>query len=239
MRFLIPFLLLVSCAPTVGPGSGPDGTLRAAFSDAGVAWAAGGRACVARQPSFTPVCPRLPGVVAVAWHAGQAWAGVPGLASLVTLDGAPATVPVGRVTAMSAERVYREDGSAVDYAGAAAPGVRGRAAEALTGGDGEEYLLLGGRVVRVRDAATLPGQGFSSLNWRPGGVSGGTFREVGTETGSYRLTGTHLERVDAAGQVRARVPHGAGAVGRVGAWIVTVDTAGRVRVFGPDLGEQT
>ncbi|NTY00099.1 hypothetical protein [Deinococcus sp. JMULE3] len=226
-------VLLGACAPTVTTSA--PGTLRAAFSDAGVAWTVGGRACVARAPSFQVSCPALPGVVDVAWNDGQAWAGVPSLGAVVTLDGAARSVSVGRVAVLSARRVYRENGSAVDYAGGAAGGVLGSPSAALTGGDGLEYLLLDGRVVRVQDGATLSGAGFTLLNVRPDGVAGGTRPEVVTATGTYRLTGTHLERVDVSGVVRARVPHGPGRLGVVGAWLVTVAPSGEVRVFGPEL----
>lgn len=243
MRLLsaaLPVLLsgvLGACAPAVtgaAPGS-PASSLRAAFSDAGVAWTVGGRACVARAPAFEPVCPALPGVVDVAWNAGQAWAGVPSLGAVVTLDGAARSVSVGRVAVMSGARVYRENGSAVEYAGVAAAGVLGQPSAAVTGGDGQEYVLQDGRVVRVADGWVLPGAGFTLLNVRPDGVAGGAQPEVVTATGTYRLTGTALERVDAAGVVRARVPHGPGRLGVVGAWLVTVVPSGEVRVFGPDL----
>lgn len=229
--------VLGACTPAVtgaAPGS-PAGSLRAAFSDAGVAWTVGGRACVARAPSFQASCPSLPGVVDVAWLGAQAWAGVPSLGAVVTLDGAARSVSVGRVAVMSGTRVYRENGSAVDYAGVAAAGVLGQPSAALTGGDGQEYVLLDGRAMRVSDASVLPGAGFTLLNLRPDGVAGGTQPEVVTATGTYRLTGTQLERLDAAGVVRARVPHGPGRLGVVGAWLVTVVPSGEVRTFGPDL----
>lgn len=218
-----------------GPGTTAQfGGLRAAFSEAGVAWASAGRACVARAPSFRPVCPALPPVVDVAWNGGVAWAGVPSLGAVVTLDGAPRSVDVGRVAALSARRVYRENGSAVDYLGAAAAGTLGFPEAALTGGDGQEYLLVSGQLIRPGGAA-LPGWGFTLLNWRPDGAEGGLQPQVTTETGTYRLTGTELQRLDAAGIVRAQVPHGPGRLGAVGNWLVTVSPAGEVRVFLPDL----
>ena len=94
MRLLLSALLLslTACAPSMtAPARAPVG-LRAAFSEAGVAWVSGGRACVARAPSFQPSCPALPPAVDVAWHGGQAWAGVPSLAAVVTLDGAPGSL---------------------------------------------------------------------------------------------------------------------------------------------------
>lgn len=237
MRLLLSALLLslTACAPSMTAPARAPGGLRAAFSEAGVAWVSGGRACVARAPSFQPSCPALPPAVDVAWHGGQAWAGVPSLAAVVTLDGTPRSVNVGRVAAMSASRVYRENGSAVTYDGTDAAGALGQPEAALTGGDGLDYLLLGGRVVRVADGAVLPGEGFTVLNWAPGGVRGGTLPEVGTGVGTYRLTGLALERLDAAGVVRARLPHAPGRIGVVGAWLVTVSADGTLRVFGPDL----
>ncbi len=226
-----------------GPSTGAAGRadtdgapgLRAAFSDVGVAWVIGGRPCVARAPAFQARCPALPPAVDIGWHDGQAWAGVPSLGAAVTLDGLPRSVTVGRVAVMSAGRIYRENGSAVTYAGAVAAGVLGQPTAALTGGDGLDYVLLDGRVIRVGDAAGLPGSGFTLLNWRPDGVAGATAPQIVTGTGTYRLTGTQLERLDAAGVVQARIPHGPGRVGVVGQWIVTVDVSGTVRTFGPDL----
>lgn len=225
--------LVSACAPavTVAPG----GALRAAFSDAGVTWVLEGRACVARAPSFRAVCPALPPVVDVAWNAGLAWAGVPSLGAVVTLDSAPRSVDVGRVAAMSAGRVYRENGSAVDYAGGAAVGTLGFPGAALTGGDGQEYVLRAGRVVRVADGWVQPGGGFTLLNWLPDGAQGGLRPEVRTEGVTYRLTGTHLERVEVTGIVRMSVPHGPGRLGLVGDRVVTVSAGGEVRVFAPDL----
>ncbi|WP_221088929.1 hypothetical protein [Deinococcus aquaedulcis] len=236
MRFLLPVALLLSaCAPTVssGPAAWP---FRAAFSDLGVAWTSGGQACVARAPSFQAVCPKLSGVVDVAWAQGDAWAAVPAQGLVVTLDRAPRTVNVGRVVALSASRAYREDGSAVDYAGQPAPGVRGAPQAALTGPQGEDAVLLGGRVISV------PGPGASQgpaafLALTPTGVVGAAQPQVQTATGTYRLTGQALVRLDAAGQVRAQVPHGEGRVGLVGTEIVTVSPAGQVRRFSPDLQE--
>ncbi|GGR77853.1 hypothetical protein [Deinococcus sedimenti] len=237
MRVLLSALLLslTACAPSVTTASRPDDGLRAAFSEAGVAWVAAGRACVARAPSFQVSCPAVPRAADVAWQAGQAWAGVPSLGVIVTLDGAPRTVTVGRVAALSAGRVYRENGTAVDYAGTPAAGVLGTPAAALTGGDGQEYVLLDGRVVRVADGWALPGAAFTVLNWRADGVQGDQQSQVEIPAGTYRLTGDHLERRDAAGVLRGRVPHPPGRLGMVGAWLVTVDARGAVRVFTPDL----
>ncbi|PTA67305.1 hypothetical protein [Deinococcus arcticus] len=242
MRFLLPLaLLLTACTPAVlsGPmSSGPaDWPFRAAFSELGVAWVSGGRACVARAPSFQPVCPRLSGAVDVAWAQGDAWAALPGQGLLVTLDRAPRTVNVGRVVALSATRAYREDGSAVDYTGQRVPGVRGAPQAALTGPQGEDYALLHSRVVRPGQEG---GQGPAAfLAPTPTGVVGAAHPQVQTPTGTYRLTGQALVRLDAAGQVRAQVPHSEGRLGLVGTELVTVSPGGQLRRFGPDLQEWT
>ncbi|GGR47401.1 hypothetical protein GCM10008959_05680 [Deinococcus seoulensis] len=238
----LPVLLLLplwvaGCAPAA-LGELPAGaTFRAAFSEQGVAWVSSGRACVARAPSFRPECPRLPAAVDVAWNAGDAWAAVPGLGVIVTLDRAARTVPVGPVAALSGAQVYREDGSAVTFAGAPAsglPGVGFRAAGAVTGGDGRDYLLVGGEVRRVPDGAVLS-RGAAFLSVTPDGVVGSAAPQVETPWGTYRLLGGQLERLDVTGRVVASVPHGPGRVGRVGSLIVTVEESGGVRVFGPDL----
>ncbi|MDL2343381.1 hypothetical protein QOL99_04355, partial [Deinococcus sp. MIMF12] len=101
---LTPLLLLAACAPV--PATSPGNAARpaltvpafdAAFSPDGVAWVDAGRACVARVPSYRPVCPRLPGpAVAVAWNGGDAWVALPGAGMVLTLDLAARSVPVGR-----------------------------------------------------------------------------------------------------------------------------------------------
>ena len=121
---------LLACAPApsagrgTGAGSGVSaaGGVRAAFSDDGVAWVVGGRACVARVPSFGPVCPRLAPASDVSWQRGDgqgadAWAALPGPGLVVTLDRAPRSLNVGAVTRLSSARIYREDGSALTYGG--------------------------------------------------------------------------------------------------------------------------
>ena len=61
----------------------------------------------------------------------------------------------------------------------------------------------------------------------------GTLREAMGEratSGDVARLGEHFEeRLDAAGVVRARVPHGPGRLGVVGAWLVTVAPSGEVR----------
>ncbi len=228
--------LLTACAPrAVQPPVGNG--LRAAFSDAGVVWAEGGRACVARAPSFVRACPAVGRVVDVNWHAAQAWAASPDLGLVATLDGAPQTLAVGAVVALSAQSIYREDGSALTYAGAAAAGVPGRPSLAVTGGDGLDYVLLGGQLVRVGDGRVLDPLAGPFLALTPSGVRVTSSPAVDTAFGSYWLRNSRLERVDAAGKVLASVPHADGQVGLVGSLVVTVSSGGQVRAFGTDLTE--
>ncbi|MBX8464842.1 hypothetical protein [Deinococcus sp. RIT780] len=226
-------LWVAGCAPAA-LGELPAGAaFRAAFSDQGVAWVTSGRACAARAPSFRVTCPPLPAAVDVAWNGPEAWAGVPGLGVIVTLDGAARTVNVGRVAALSAGRVYREDGSAVTYAGEPARGVAGRPSAAVTVGSAE-FALVEGEVRRVADGAVLA-RGAAFLTVTPDGAAGSAQPQLVTAEGTYRLTGERLERLDTAGRVVAATPHGPGRVGRVGALVVTVDAAGTVRAFNVDL----
>ncbi|SEJ22920.1 hypothetical protein SAMN04488058_10549 [Deinococcus reticulitermitis] len=235
-------LLLSACAPRVsstatGPAAGPLGEagFRAAFSDFGVAWVSGARACVARAPGYRPQCPRLGPAVDVAWSGGDAWAAVPGAGLAVTLDRAPRSLSVGAVVALSAQRLYREDGSALTYAGEAAAGVAGAPGAAVTGGDGAEYVVLAGRLRRVADRADL-GSAQPYLFATPDGAKTANLPSAEDAAGRYQLSGTALERV-LAGVVVARVPHGPGRVGQVGAEVVTVSPAGAVRRFTPALQE--
>ena len=148
--------LLSACAPAASApnlsGTTPDtaAPVQAAFSDEGVAWVAGQQACVARVPQLRPNCSSWPvPPVAVAWHEGQAWVALPALGQVVTLDGAAQTLTAGRVVAMSASRIYREDGSALNYVGEPVTGTLGRPTTVLTGGDGRDYALVAGRLVVV------------------------------------------------------------------------------------------
>lgn len=221
-------------AASTVPAPLPAG-FRAAFSEQGVAWVSGGRACVARAPSYTPQCPKLAAAVDVAWNGGDVWAAVPGLGVAVTLDRSARTVNVGRVVALSATRAYREDGSAVAYTGAALRGVLGAPAGAITGGDGEDYVLLAGRLLRVSDGARLGEQAGPYLGVTPGGAQAFSVPTVVTPAGTYRLGGGRLERLDQTGQVLTGVQHPPGLVGTVGQELVTVTAEGTVRVFGSDL----
>ncbi|MGM9320012.1 hypothetical protein [Deinococcus aquaticus] len=241
LRSLVVLLSLpgwvAGCSPTTLGEQPAAAAFRAAFSEQGVAWVSAGRACVARAPSFRAECPRLPAVVDVGWDGGDAWAAVPGLGVIVTLDRAARTVPVGQAAALSGAQVYRQDGSAVSYAGTptAVRSLTGLPSSAVTGGDGREYALMDGAVRRVSDGATLS-RGAAFLSVTLDGAVGSAAPQVGTPWGTYRLTGQQLERVDAAGRVVTGVAHGPGRVGRVGAQIVTVSGSGAVRIFSADLG---
>lgn len=237
MRHLLlpPLLLLAACAPATMSRT-PAPAFSAAFAPEGVAWVDAGKACVARAPSYRAVCPRLPGAaVAVAWNGGDAWAALPGAGLLVTLDRAARSVPVGRVVALSNTRAYREDGSAVTFAGAPATDVPGAPSAAITGGDGGDYVLLAGALRRVADGVVVETAAGPLLQGTPTGARSANVPAVTTPSGTYRLTGTVLQRLDAAGRVLASVPHPPGRVGVVGGDVVTVSPGGAVSVFGVDL----
>ncbi|MFC6591518.1 hypothetical protein ACFP81_05490 [Deinococcus lacus] len=147
--------LLLGCAPQYQAGRSAE-PLRAQSSPQGVVWSAGGAACVARTPSLERQCPSLPApATLVSWNGGDAWAYLPELGVLLTLDGTPRTLVVGRATALSAQAIYREDGSALTYLGTPAAGVAGAPAAALTGADGQDYVRLAGRLRRVSDGAVI------------------------------------------------------------------------------------
>ncbi|GGO39901.1 hypothetical protein GCM10008949_48670 [Deinococcus humi] len=215
-----------------------DPAFRAAFAPEGAAWVSGGRACVARAPSYRVSCPGLPLAVDVGWNGGDAWAAIPSLGAVITLDRAAQTVMVGRVVALSNTRAYREDGTAVTYAGAPTRGVIGAPAAAITGGNGQDYALLGGKLVRVGDGVVLESGAGPYLRPTPSGARSADVPGIVSAFGSYRLSNGELQRLDAAGGVVGRVQHGPGRIGLVGGDVVTVSPQGQVRVFGPDLRER-
>lgn len=231
MRLVSPSLLtaalLSACAPSVTVPRGEAG-FRAAFSESGVAWVSQAQACVARAPSYRPQCPRLGPVADVAWHDGDAWAALPGAGLAVTLDRSPRSLNVGAVVALSAQRLYRGDGSALTYAGEAAAGVAGAPSAAVTGGDGAEYVVLAGQLRRVAGGALETAQPY--LFATPTGAKTALLPSAEDGAGRYQLTGTALERV-LAGVVVARVPHGPGRLGLVGGEVITVSAEGTVRRF--------
>ncbi len=237
----------MACAPAPAQpqAAGPvvvttpaDPGFRAAFAPEGVAWVSGGRACVARAPSYRVSCPTLPPAVDVGWNGGDAWAAIPGLGAVITLDRAAQTVMVGRMVALSNTRAYREDGTAVTYAGAATRGVIGAPSAAITGGNGQDYALLGGTLVRVSDGVVLESGAGPYLSPTPSGAQSAHAPGIVSAFGSYRLSNGELQRLGVAGSVVGRVPHGPGRIGLVGSDVVTVSPQGQVRIFGVDLRER-
>ncbi len=240
--------LLGACAP--GPAQytrsqhtqAAPGTLpfQADFSDAGVTWVSGGKAYVARAPSLRAQLAPLPTpAVAAAWVGNVAWGALPDAGIIVTLDGPPETRVVGRAVRLSSQRIYRQDGSAVNYGGGAASGVLGFPQAVLTGGDGEEYALVGGDLERPGNPPSLLSAGAQAYLYRlPGrGAATSNVPTVQTDQGLYRLTGTQLERLDAAGRTVTGLPHGPGLIGVVGGRVVTLSAGGSLRVFLGDLRE--
>ena len=142
--------------------------------------------------------------MAAAWVGNVAWGALPDAGIIVTLDGPPETRVVGRAVRLSHQRIYRQDGSAVNYGGGAAGGVLGFPQAVLTGGDGEEYALVGGDLERPGNPPTLLSAGAQAYLYRlPGrGAATSNVPTVQTDQGLYRLTGAQLERLDARG------PHG-------------------------------
>ena len=252
---LLAALLLSACAPAAQPAWSPAGqtptpsqnqnqapaqadasNLRAAFSPDGVAWVVGGKACVARAPGYRPSCPRLPPVSDVNWFQGDAWAAVPSAGVLVTLDRAPRTLTVGATARLSARAAYREDGSALSYAGDEVGGVVGRPSDVVTGGDGQDYAVVAGILRRVSDGAPLDPAPQAYLLPTPQGATTAPWPSAETRFGRYQLTGNALEFV-AAGQVVRRAPHGPGRVGVVGADVLTLSPQGVIRRFTQNLEE--
>ena len=264
MKRLLPGLLLTgllaACAPLMQGGGATEGSaapagppaLQASFSPAGVIWLEGGQVTLARAPDFQKLSVRLPGsAAAVAWQRSgdtyTPWAALKSAGLILTADARPRSVPVGRVAALSRGRVYREDGSAVNYDGTPADsGLLGAPDAVQTGSDDLEYARQGSRLYRLDSggpallssaarpflsAAALAGGGEF------GGVESTLTPTLFTPAGRYTLTGTALERRDAAGVLRASVAHGPGVVGAVGSVIVTVGVGGALRVFAPELRE--
>ncbi|ADV67302.1 hypothetical protein [Deinococcus maricopensis] len=237
-RLLLAGLALLSaCAPAAtGAGGASSSAIRAAFDTAGVAWVQGGRAYVAFAPAFAPLNVRVPTPAADAgWWRGTPYAALPDAALLISLAGEPRVRPAGRVVRLSNTRAYREDGSAVTYDGSVTTGVVGGPDRVVTSGDGLDYALLGGRLVRVSDGVRLDSVPKPQLVITTREATTANVPTVVTPDGTYRLTGDALERADATGVVRARVPHGPGVVGVSGPYIVTVSEDGRVRAFTADL----
>ncbi|PYE56282.1 hypothetical protein [Deinococcus yavapaiensis] len=235
-------LALAGCAPSAtnaGTGTSSRGPVRAAFSNLGVIWTQGGGAFIALAPDFRPQGVVPSGVNDVAWVAGDAWIASPLSGVVRKVTGRPDSVRAGRVVLLSATRVYREDGSAVTYSGEPTGGLIGTPSAVVTGGDGFDYALQGGRVLRVGSAAVVVDASARGpfLAATSAGAVSTLFPTVFGASGSYRIANGRLERLDAAGVVRAGVPHEPGVAGLVAEFVVTIGESGRLRVFRYDLSE--
>lgn len=240
----LPFLtvLLASCTPLAVRQT--EAPVQASFSSAGVLWSEGGRVTLARAPAFRQVEVKVPaGVTAVGWqtvgYESTPWVALGQLGLLITADGRPVTVQVGRVVALSSARAYREDGSTAGYDGTPGPGLLGRPDAVVTGGDGADYAVQGGNLYRLGGAgqALLSGAAQPYLYADLSGAGTANAPTAVTQDGRYILTGTALERRDAAGVLLASLPHPAGVLGVVGHLIVTLQPGGALRYFAPDLKE--
>ena len=253
-RILLTALLLSACAPaavqtagvqTAGTDLAAPTTIQASFSGDGVIWTEGGRVTLARFPGFQKVSVRVPaGATAVGWQSvnrvNTPWVALAGLGLIVTADARPVSVQVGRTVALSAALVYRQDGSAVGYdGGPASTRLLGTPEAVVTGGDGLEYALQGGKLYRLGSGGQvlLSGAAQPFLYATVSGAATANAPTVATLDGRYTLTGTALERRDAAGVLLASAPHPAGLLGQVGSLIVTVQPGGILRFFGPELRE--
>ena len=233
---LLLIALLAACAPRASGGE----TFAAAFSQSGVIWTANGQTSLARAPQFLIEPVRTPGRVAdVAWQGGDAWVALPEVGWVQRVTGAPGVVRAGRAVKLSAERIYREDGSAVSYAGLPATGLIGAPDAVVTGGDGLEYALQGAKLYRLDAGRTLlrDPAGGPYLLATPDGAATSAVPAAVRDGDLYRLTNGQLERVDAAGAVRAAVPHPPGLIGLTGDLIATISPGGRLRLFRSDLSE--
>ena len=194
---------------------------------------------------FQKVSVRVPaGATAVGWQSvnrvNMPWVALAGLGLIVTADARPASVQVGRTAVLSSALVYRQDGSAVGYdGGPAGSGLLGTPEAVVTGGDGLEYALQNGKLYRLGSGGQvlLSGAAQPFLYATATGAATANAPTVVTLDGRYTLTGTALERRDAAGVLLASVPHPAGLLGQVGSLIVTVQPGGMLRFFGPELRE--
>ena len=244
---LLPPFLLAACAPTALRQTAPTPTavaLQASFSSAGVLWSEGGKVTLARAPAFQKVAVRVPaGVTAVGWqvvgYERTPWVALGQLGLLLTADGRPVTVQAGRVVALSSTRAYREDGSTAGYDGSAGSGVLGRPDAVVTGDDGADYVVQNGSLYRL-DSGTQTLLSAAAQPYLYADLTGAATANAPTAVtpdGRYVLTGTVLERRDAAGVLLASLPHPAGVLGVVGNLIVTVQPGGTLRFFAPDLRE--
>ena len=235
-------LALAGCAPSAtnsAEAAGGRGPARAAFSNVGVIWTQGGGAFLALAPDFRPQGVVPSGVGDVAWVAGDAWIASPLSGVVRKVTGRPESVQAGRVVLLSATRIYREDGSAVTYAGVPTGGLVGAPSAVVTGGDGFDYALQSGRLLRVGTSAVVldaAARGPFLAATSSGAVST-LFPTVSGANATYRIANGRLERLDAANVVRASLPHEPGVVGIVAEFVVTIAESGRLRVFRYDLSE--
>jgi hypothetical protein len=243
-------LLLSACAPAA-VRSTQEPPFQASFSESGVLWLEKGAVTLARAPGFHKVVVNLPqAATAVGWQQTDTvsipWVALGNLGLIVTADARPVSVQVGRAALLSKTRVYRQDGTTVGYDGSGAgSGLLGEPDAVVTGGDGLEYAVQGGKLYRLGGDSQLPNSGqllLSSaarplLYATPSGAETANVPTAVTLAGRYQLTGTALERRDAAGVLVSSLPHPAGLIGVVGGEIVTLQPGGRLRFFGPELRE--
>ncbi|GGJ73426.1 hypothetical protein [Deinococcus aquiradiocola] len=244
-------LLLAGCTPTVSPARPSTvrpgaPALQASFSESGVLWLEGGRVTLARAPAYRRVSvPLQAQATAVGWQTANRtdtpWVALGAVGVLVTADARPVVLQAGRVVALTATRAYREDGSTVSYDGTPGAGLLGTPDATVTGGDGLEYATQAGKLYRVDSGGQtlLSTAALPYLYATPGGAATSNAPTAVTASGSYTLTGTALERRDAAGVLLASVPHPPGVVGAVGPLIVTLQPGGTLRFFAPELRELT
>lgn len=221
-------------AQTLAEAQADAQNFRAVFSDAGVVWVSEGRACVARAPAFRPVCPRLGRVSDVAWQGETAWALLPEQGLVVTLDLAPQSLLVGAGAALSAQAIYRRDGSSLSYSCTPGPRSAPYPLAALTGEDGQDYVLSGHELRRVADDAVIERQAGPFLMATAQGVRSSAVPAAEDSRGIYRMAEGSLQRV-LAGRVASQLPHGPARVGVVRGEIVTLSPEGILRRFTSDL----
>lgn len=217
---------------------------QADFTDAGVTWVAGGKAYVARAPDLKPMLSPLPvPAVAAAWVGNKAWGALPAAGLVITLDGPPEQAVVGRAWKLSHTRVYLQDGTALSYSGGTMGGVNGPPSAVVTGGDGQDYALVGHDLYQSGQPPVLLGgnvtaaSGESYLYATTLGAASSNLPTVQAEGSLYRLTGSQLQRLDGSGRVLAQVPHGPGLLGLVGGQVVTLSEGGQIRRFSATLQE--
>lgn len=251
MRWLVLFALgvsLTACAPaptrtatpTTSAPVAPLGELpvgfRASFSDSGVVWVSAGRACVARAPSFRPLCPKLPPVIDVAWNAGRAWAAVPSTGAAYTLDSEPLQLQVGRAALLSQTRIYREDGSALNYDGQMVRGVAGTPS-AVISAQGKDYAIVAGKLRSVDEGTVLDNAPRAYLLETLRGVDSASSPSLSNDFGRYVWQAGQLQKLGAQGQVLTKLAHPAALLGQVGQTLVTITPAGTIKTFDFALNE--